>query len=217
MKIIPILTRLKPGRRWIALSLVFLGIGLFFLVASFAAFRSTLRDAERGDVTAQVLVADRYKGRERFEHAALWYGQAAAQGNLAAMYQLANLHRFARIEHADAARAFALMKVAADGHYVEAQLSLSNFYRIGDIIERDYAAAYLWADIARYNQFKPGDRGAHLLSVSIEVNYARRHLTPEQVVAAHRASWEWRQAFPDIYRQDLTEQAPASDQQAGNK
>ena len=207
---------LKKWRTAVAVVLVIAGTGAFFGVGSFAAFRANLRSAEQGDMLSQMHLAKRFKSRENYERAAHWYREAAAQGNLIAMYQLANLHRSSRLENSDFTRAYALMKEAAEGHYIEAQLGLSNLYRIGDIIERDFPSAYLWADIAKYNKLMPADRTTHLISVSIAVNWAREHLAAEQTRAANLASLAWRQQYPDAYDQELTEDPPASDRQAGN-
>ena len=201
-----VVTQIKRWRILIIFIVLIVGIGAAFSVGSLFAFRAYLRDARQGDVFSQIQVAKRYSSKEQYEEAAHWYRQAANQGNLVATYQLALIHRNSRIDDADRDQAFALMKEAAEGHYMEAQLTLSNYYRIGDVIERNYAKAYGWADIAKYNKLKvTGDKAAQVISHSIALNWSREHLTKEEVEAAHAASLKWREQFPDYYRLDLTE------------
>ena len=199
---------IKRWRSWIVFTAIVAGIGLAFFVGSIFSFRSVVRDAEKGSEMAQMMAARNYVSKEKYQQAVYWYEQAAANGNISAMYELATL--LSRLDlpgiHDDS-RAVELMRKAALNHKVDAQISLSGFYRIGDVVELDYAQAYLWADIARYNQAsRPdgGDVAAHLIMTSISITWSRRHLTPEQIASVHRESLEWRQGFPHLYDQRAT-------------
>ena len=210
-------------RKWsttVAAVSVLLLVSAFFVLGGVAGHRANLRDAAQGSVVAQLRVAARYESRGDHERAARWYHEAAAQGHPAAKYHLANLHRFAHIQNPDLGTALVLMQEAATSHYALAQLSLGNFYRLGVAGDPDPAAGYQWVDIARYNHSKPPDISAFMLSTGMEANLSRDQLTAEQIEAAHQASLAWRQQYPEIYDQALTEhplseeEAPASGRQA---
>ena len=195
-------------RKWsttVGVVSVLLLVSSFFFFGSVVSHRANLRDAAGGSMVAQLRAATRYESRSDYERAAHWYHEAASRGHPVAKYHLANLHRFGHIPNPDLGAALVLMQEAAKGHYADAQLSLGNFYRLGVAGEPDPVAGYLWVDIARYNHGRPADLAAFMLSAGMETVLVIDHLTAEQIEAVHRESLAWRQQYPEIYDQTLSE------------
>lgn len=216
MNVASVIAFLKKWRTAVAFVLMATAIGLVLGVASYATYRSNLKRAEQGDMVAVMALAARYKERERYDRAANWYRQAAEHGDVLAMYELATLQVNGLVQTGDVAAAVALMKEAAERHHVGAQISFSSLYRIGEVVVRDNMVAYHWADIAKYNRIRlTDDIGGHLIVLAVNASLARRGLTPEQVDQVHQASLEWRQQYPDVYLQILTEE-PVGEAEEGN-
>ena len=93
-----------------------------------AAMRDTEREAEAGDVLAQVELGDRYRDRRDWARALPWYRRAAEQGNGFAMYRIAFFYHDGRGVPKNEGNAFRWMLRAARAGFAGAQYNVGAFY-----------------------------------------------------------------------------------------
>lgn len=111
---------------------------------------SLRRDAQQGDARAQHVLATRLfrgLGVERDgEEGRRWLEKAAANGDLAARYDLGLI--LYQGEVADPQAGMALIRKAAEGHFPKAQYAVAKTHAEGIGVERDEAAAVAWYRLA---------------------------------------------------------------------
>ena len=113
-----------------------------------AAMRDTEREAEAGDVLAQVELGDRYRDRRDWARALPWYRRAAEQGNGFAMYRIAFFYHDGRGVPKNEGNAFRWMLRAARAGFAGAQYNVGAFFAngVGTPVNRD--AAIEWFEKA---------------------------------------------------------------------
>ena len=116
-----------------------------FTGTAFAIQERHFREAEAGDVLAQVELGDRYRKREDWERAFGWYRRAAEQGNAFAMYRLAFLYYHGKGVPKNDRRAFEWMHQSAREGEPGAQYNLGVFFLwgVGTPVERALGLRWL--------------------------------------------------------------------------
>ena len=99
--------------------------------------------AERGEVEAQISLADEYASRGELAGATAWYLKAAKQNAPRAQYELGNL-----LSTAKPMESFRWFQAAADHGYARAQIVLGTYYRDGNLVRKNLAEAYKWFSLA---------------------------------------------------------------------
>ncbi len=87
-----------------------------------------------------------------------WLERAAANGHVAAEYELGIALRDGRGTVQDYKRAAAWMRSAAEGGHPPAQLALGLMYRFGTGVPTDNVRAYTWLNIAAARRCLGGNR-----------------------------------------------------------
>ncbi len=157
--------------------------------------------ANAGDVAAEVAVGDAYAAgsgvaREPrqlaadYKLAAVWYGKAAVQGNIAAQIHLADLYRDGRGVARDMAQAVAWYRKAAEQGDPGAQGTLGLLYSVGMGVERDDVEAYYWLCLASAAK---GPNQAKYLANRQSVG---EHITTDQQAAVQDRVAAWQAAHP---------------------
>lgn len=110
-----------------------------------AAMRDTQREAEAGDVLAQVELGDRYRDRQDWTQALPWYRRAAEQGNGFAMYRIAFFYYDGLGVPKDEGNAFRWMLRAARSGFAGAEYNVGAFYinGVGTPVNRNAAIEWL--------------------------------------------------------------------------
>jgi len=143
--------------------------------------------AEGGDPRAQYLLGRAYLTGEGTTNdptlAVKWFERAAQQGNADAQHALGLIYLTGRgaLQHFEAA--FEWFEKAAMQNHAEAQYRLGTMLRDGDGVAEDKVKAYVWFNLAAAQGHERAAEARDRL---------RSALTTEQVVAAQRASHEWR-------------------------
>lgn len=105
--------------------------------------------AERGEVEAQMSLADEYASRNEIAGATTWYLKAAKQGAARAQYELGGLLGATKPNES-----FRWFQTAADQGYAKAQMILGNYYRDGTLVRKNYPEAYKWFSLASAQAFE---------------------------------------------------------------
>ena len=112
------------------------------------AFRELLPEAERGNVQAQVLVANMYRrgyGVQRdHQQAVKWYRRAAEQGHGAAQYNLAVHYREGIGVDRDDELATDLFRKSALNGFAPGQINLGLRYAQGRTLAKDLVLGFAW-------------------------------------------------------------------------
>jgi TPR repeat protein len=189
------------------LVLALLGLALILGRAQAPAPQATAVDAallakaNGGDTAAELAVGDAYSagnGAAReprqlaadYRQAAVWYGKAAVQGNIAAQIHLADFYRDGRGVARDMAQAVAWYRKAADQGDAGAQGTLGLLYSVGMGVERDDVEAYYWLCLASAVK---GPNQAKYLTNRQSVG---EHITTDQQAAVQDRVAAWQAAHP---------------------
>jgi hypothetical protein len=160
-----------------------------------------LAKANAGDASAQLQAADAYASgsgvpREPrqlaadYKLAAVWYGKAAAQGNIAAQIHLADLYRDGRGVARDMAQAVAWYRKAAELGDASAQGTLGLLYSVGMGVERDDVEAYYWLCLAA------AVKGPNQAKYMTNRQSVGEHITTDQQAAVQDRVAAWQAAHP---------------------
>lgn len=156
-----------------------------------AAIGKLLADAERGDVNAQVQLANEYMKKDGLfkpdpVQAAQWYRKAAEQGHPQAQLMLGMmLKEGVGVAQNRSEAAEWLRKAAEQGHPM-AQLELGRAYQSGTGVKQDAVEAYKWLHIAATRA-----RGAHQEPAERARGDIAKKMTREQILAAEQQAAEW--------------------------
>ncbi len=125
-----------------------------------------------------------------YRQAAVWYGKAAAQGNIPAQIHLADLYRDGRGVARDMAQAAAWYRKAAELGDPGAQGTLGILYSVGMGVPQDYLEAYFWLDLAAG---VPGPNQARFITNRQSVG---EHITTGQLSQIEDRVVAWKAAHP---------------------
>ena len=204
---VPQVSPLRPGRLNIHTAAVFAFLTLIPVLAQAPATPPTpidptlLAKASAGDAAAELKAGEAYaagNGAPRdtrqlaadYEQAALWYGKAAAQGNIPAQIHLADLYRDGRGVARDMAQAAAWYRKAAELGDAGAQGTLGVLYSVGMGVPQDYLEAYFWLDLAAS---VPGPSQARCITNRQSVG---EHITTGQQSQVEDRVAAWKAAHP---------------------
>ena len=147
--------------------------------------------AERGEVEAQMALAERYAtGRGvamDLEQAAQWYRRAAEQGDSESQYRLALLYDYGAGVSADSAQAVAWLRKAAEQGESRAFRILGAFYAKGEVVDRDVVQSYMWFNISALR----GDLVAQKFREIIAIT-----MTPAEIILAEKMARAWLRKYP---------------------
>jgi uncharacterized protein len=114
------------------------------------------REAESGNVKAQVALAQGYEERQNYDAAIKWYRAAAEKGDPEAQNGLGVMYRLGRGVEKDPAEAVKWYRKAVRQGYAPAMFNMGTAYYNGDGVAIDDAHAYIWFRLGA----EAGDQGA---------------------------------------------------------
>lgn len=119
-------------------------------------FKECLLLAEKGDLEAQIIIADKYHLgddgiKTNYEKSFFWYLKAAKQGNLHAQYSVAAFLDSGQGVQQDSIKAFTWYYLAAEQGDFLAQEAIGDYYYIGDQFSKDMLKAHSWYSISKEN------------------------------------------------------------------
>ncbi|MGE3319300.1 MAG: SEL1-like repeat protein [Candidatus Berkiella sp.] len=121
---------------------------LFFSLGTDAAVEVCTREAQAGDLNAQVTLANLYLngtlGTDDYKQALPWLILAASQGHTEAQMQVARSLQLGRGTAKNEEQAFHWIQLAAKGNHPEAQVALGQCYLEGKGVAKDENMAITW-------------------------------------------------------------------------
>ncbi len=159
------------------------------------AERILLPLAERGDLRAQVSIANFYEGwwfiPKRYAESATWYRRAAEQGSAEAQHRLGDMYLRRQGVPFDPSQAAAWYRRAADQGYRYAQYALSRMYADGWGVPKDNVSAYMWLSVAISSGYWGGARNRPSGGRG-ELGALARSMTAAQLAEARKLAGEWK-------------------------
>lgn len=122
-----------------------LAMGVLLSVSAMAADMATLiRQAQSGDVSAQLDLAYEYYQQDNHAKAFEWITKAANQGDAVAQYNLGWMYALGKGVRQDYHKAVEWFTKAAGQGNAKAQNNLGGMYRQGQGVRQDYQKAVEW-------------------------------------------------------------------------
>jgi TPR repeat protein len=143
------------------------------------------RAANAGFAPASATLGALFARAQKHERAVQWWTLAAEQGDLEALFNLAQAHRLGLGVAKDETKAFALFLQAAQGGVAAAQSRMGLAYATGEGAALDPLEACKWFELAAQR----GDPSAATNRVR-----ARKALSPAQLAEVDRRVVEWQAA-----------------------
>ena len=142
--------------------------------------------AEQGNAIAQFNLGAMYELAQGvpqdYAEAAKWLRKSADQGIAAAQTSLGVMYQLGNGVQQDYAEALKWFRQAANQDYATGQKVLGNMYANGWGVQQDYATAYVWFSLAAAK----GDEDAASARDTVAA-----HMSPDQIAEAQRLAAEW--------------------------
>jgi TPR repeat protein len=151
-----------------------------------AAEKRLLTKARQGDASSQMWLGAVYEqgwfGETNIAEALKWFRRAAAQGDPDAQFSLGQMYEDGEGVQQNYTLAAKWYRLAAEhvpnlGGAGQGRNHLGLLYMQGLGVPKDYVQAYLWFRLA---------------NVETNLSYAKKHMTPAQVLEAERFAAEWK-------------------------
>ena len=162
-------------------------------VLSAADIETLRKDAEGGDVLAQMRLAQAYAlgtgVPQSYEQTASWLRKAADSGSPDGQFWLGVMYRDSLVAP-DPVQMAQLFRKAAEQGYAQAQANLGNLYFTGTGVVQDYVEAHKWLNLASSQM--QGEERKPVIELRDKVAGL---MTPDQVRDAQKRAVDWTEAF----------------------
>lgn len=120
------------------------GLWAMMAVANGYDFVLLTKEANNGDVQAQMMLADYYGQSKELTNQFYWMQRVAEQNHAQAQFNLGQMYRQGIGVRQDFAQAFAWYAKAAEQNHAQAQFNLGVMYYLGQGVPQNYALAKNW-------------------------------------------------------------------------
>ncbi|PHS09982.1 MAG: hypothetical protein COA78_11660 [Blastopirellula sp.] len=131
-------------------------------------FAQLMKQAESGDVEAQVKLGWHYDQKRELDKALSWYKKAANQGYAVGQFNVAEMLRDGAGVKQDKAKALEYYLKAAKQGYPKAQYCIGIMYATGEGTKEDLNKSYIWLALSAYAKADGGTQARDLIARNMD-------------------------------------------------